>query len=244
MSSVSCCNVPPAHDELAILRKYGCSMLLSWTAWDMACGLAGLSRGAGIVPEDCQDMGQAIVADAMAAAAQASGESIAGKGTAVLVQTVPDSTGSRHQRGDASAVAVSMPVASIDRYRTIRPGLAGRDVRRPAERVGTSETGAGAGCQEWGLSWSAPAAATGCGWGRSRASRCSSMPDSSSTAISSASAGQPAMMRLMVSASAVATFAARLAAVPTSKAAQALHAWEFQGAVMAAPGAGVPGDAV
>jgi hypothetical protein len=49
------------------------------------------------------------------------------------------------------------------------------------------------------------------------------MPDSSLTAISRASAGQPAMMRLMMPGPAVATFAARLPAVPTASAAQGSH---------------------
>ncbi len=51
---------------------------------------------------------------------------------------------------------------------------------------------------------------------------CSSMPDSSLTAMSRARAGQPAMIRLIVPGWAVATLVARLAAVPMSNAAQGM----------------------
>jgi len=68
--------------------------------------------------------------------------------------------------------------------------------------------------------WPAPAAGLGTAAGSSAAGRCSRMPDSSLTAMSSARAGQPAMIRLIVPVSAVAMLAARLAAVPITRAAQ------------------------
>jgi len=114
----------------------------------------------------------------------------------------------RAARSSAALLGTVPPAAGAD-FRARLAGEAWRRGRLWAARLGLAGLGAGSG--------QATAA------GSLAVARCSRMPDSSLTAMSRATAGQPAMMRPMVPWSAVAMLAARLAAVPMVRAAQGSH---------------------